>query len=211
MLDFIPLPQLRRIQRLRPAQLHVNPAFIVEFIALNSNVIPFDSAKVRQALNLAIDRREIARLYGGSIIGTPLCQPLPPGLPGHLRYCPYTRDPSAAGTYNGPDLQRARQLVRASGKKGASVVVRGSSDATAIPPEAPAYIARVLRSLGFKAKVRLVHASAIKDNDRRFFQLSVDGDWLLDFPSPTSFLPQSSLAVTAPTTTTTCATVGSTA
>ena len=68
--------------------------------------------------------------------------------------------------------------------------MRGSSDATAIPPAEPAYLAHVLRSLGFKAEVRLEPASRMNDEDRRSFQLSVDGDWLLDFPSAASFLPQ---------------------
>ena len=112
-LDFIPVDQLDRIRTAHPGQLHVNPAFIVEFIPLNPNLPPFDSIKVRQALNLAIDRREIARLYGGSIVGTPLCQPLPPGMPGYVRYCPYTRAPERRGTYDGPDL-RARATARSS-------------------------------------------------------------------------------------------------
>ena len=188
-LDFIPIAQLREIQRLHPARLHVNPAFIVEFVPLNPHLAPFDSTKVRQALNLAIDRREIGRLYGGSISGTPLCQPLPPGVPGYTHYCTYTRNPTGSGSYNGPDLARARQLVRESGRAGAKVVVIGSPDATAIPPAEPAYIASVLRSIGFKAKVRLARASAINKMDRGTFQLTVDGDWLLDFPSASSFLP----------------------
>jgi peptide/nickel transport system substrate-binding protein len=187
--DFIPVSQLREIQRLRPAQLHVNPAFIVEFIPLNTTKTPFDNLKVRQAFNLAIDRREIARLYGGSTIGAPLCQSLPPGLPGYVRYCPYTRQPNASGTYNGPDLARARRLVRESGKLGAHVVVRGSSDATAIPPREPTYIARVLRSLGFKVTLRIEPAAVMNHEDRHDYQLSVDGDWLLDFPNAASFLP----------------------
>jgi ABC-type transport system substrate-binding protein/DNA-binding SARP family transcriptional activator/DNA-binding beta-propeller fold protein YncE len=188
--DFIPIPQLRKITRLHPAQLHVNPAFIVEFIPLNTTKAPFDSAKVRRAFNLAIDRREIARLYGGSVIGAPLCQTLPPGLPGHVPYCPYTRNPTSAGTYDGPDLARARRLVRESGRSGARIVVRGSTDATAIPPAEPAYVARVLRSLGFKVTLRLENAAVMNREDRHTFQLSVDGDWLLDFPSAAALLPQ---------------------
>ena len=112
-------------------------------------------------------------------------------MPGYVRYCPYTRDPSAAGTYNGPDLARARRLVRESGQAAEPVSSCGAAaDATAIPPAEPAYIARVLRSLGFEANVRLRRASAIHEDDRRSFQISVDGDWLLDFPSAASFLPQ---------------------
>lgn len=187
--DFIPIQQLRRIQRLDPELLHVNPAFIVEFVPLNPNVPPFDSVKVRRALNYAIDRREIARLYGGPILGSPLCQPLPPGVPGYVRYCPYTLDADRGGSYHGPDLVRAKALVAASGRRNTRIVVQAVSDAFTIPPGEPAYIARVLRSLGFTVTVHTVRLNSITPKGRQSFQLSVDGDWLLDFPSAASFLP----------------------
>jgi peptide/nickel transport system substrate-binding protein len=129
------------------------------------------------------------RLYGGPTVGSPLCQPLPPGMPGYVRYCPYTREADASGTYQGPDLPRARALVAASGRKGARVVVEAVSDAFTIPPAEPAYIADVLRSLGFKVTIHTVRLNSITPEERRSFQLSVDGDWLPDFPTAASFLP----------------------
>jgi len=131
----------------------------------------------------------IARLYGGSHVATPLCQPLPPGMPGYVRYCPYTVNAKASGTYNGPDLERARKLVSVSGRRGSHVVVQAVPDAVAIPPAEPAYIARVLKSLGFKVTVHRARSDTITLAQRRTFQLSVDGDWLLDFPTAASFLP----------------------
>ncbi len=187
--DYVPPTQLREIERAHPSLLHVNPGFIVEFIPLNTNKTPFDSLQVRRALNYAIDRREIVRLYGGSLFGKPLCQPLPPGIPGYLRYCPYTVEPSESGAYTGPDLGHARRLVAQSGRAGAHVTVWGVTDAAAIPHTVPLYVARVLRELGFKTTVRLVPSDSITFAQRRSFQLSVDGDWLLDFPSAASFLP----------------------
>ena len=188
-LDFIPVSQLRTIERTKPALLHVNPAFIVEFIPTNSNIPPFNSVKVRRALNDAIDRREIARLYGGSLVATPLCQPLPPGMPGYVRYCPYTKDPNAAGTYTGPDLAKARRLVGASGRRGSHIEVWATPDVAGVPPTVPRYITHVLRALGFRVTLHVVHLDTITEAERRKFQISVDGDWLLDFPSPSSFLP----------------------
>jgi peptide/nickel transport system substrate-binding protein len=209
-LDFIPVPHLRAIERTRPALLHVNPAFIVEFIPLNTQRPPFDNVKVRQALNYAIDRRRIARLYGGSVVATPLCQPLAPGMPGYVRYCPYTIHPDARGTYTGPNLSRARKLVVASGRSGSHVDVWGTTDEAAIPPGLPAYVAHVLRSLGFTVKLHIVHFDTITNAERRTFQLSTDGDWLPDFPLPTPTCPRSS-AATAATPTATTATRASTA
>jgi YVTN family beta-propeller protein len=58
-----------------------------------------------------IDRAALVRLYGGPAGATPTCQILPPGVFGHRRYCPYTRQPGADGRWQAPDLARARQLV----------------------------------------------------------------------------------------------------
>ena len=66
---------------------------------------------MRRALNLAIDRRAIVRLYGGSSLATPTCQVLPPGVVGYRRYCPYTDGVNAAGVWRGPDLARARRIL----------------------------------------------------------------------------------------------------
>jgi len=188
-LDFIPISQLHAIERTRPGLLHVNPAFIVEFIPLNTHLPPFDSVKVRQALNYAIDRRMIARLYGGPLVATPLCQPLAPGLPGYVRYCPYTANPDPGGVYRGPNLARARRLVAASGRRGARITVRATNDVAGVPPTVPRYVTSVLRSLGFKAVLRVGHLADFTPALRRGFQISVDGDWLPDFPSPASYLP----------------------
>jgi ABC-type transport system substrate-binding protein/DNA-binding SARP family transcriptional activator len=186
-LDFIPVRELRAIERQHPAMLHVNPSFIVEFIPLNTTIKPFDNVKVRQAVNYAIDRRVVVQLYGGSIAGTPLCAPIPPGLPGYQPDCRYTTSP-VSRTYRGPNLARARSLIRESGDRGARVVVWGETNATAVPPELPSYLVRMLRSIGLNASLRLVHQS-LSARARRSIQLSVDGDWLPDFPSPASYLP----------------------
>ena len=79
------------------------PSFSVDYIGMNVNEPPFDDPKVRQALNYAIDREEIARIVLAGL-ETPAKGILPPGFPG----------------YN-PDLQgydfdpaRARQLLKES-------------------------------------------------------------------------------------------------
>jgi peptide/nickel transport system substrate-binding protein len=145
--------------------------------------------RARRALNLAVDRAKIVRMYGGAAAATPACQPLPPGFLGYRPYCPYTRSPGAGGAWRAPDLARARRLVEASGTKGQLVEVWGTTDAL-LPRELPAYVASVLRSLGYRTTLRLVPGSTITYAMRRGFQLSVDGDWLPDYPKPSSFLPQ---------------------
>ena len=53
----------------------------------------FRRFRVRRALNYAIDRRAIVKLYGGPRAARPACQILPPQIPGFRRYCPYTLPP----------------------------------------------------------------------------------------------------------------------
>ena len=102
-----------------------------------------------------MDRDHIVELYGGPDLATPTCQILPPGIPGYRPHCPFTRIPSTAGTWLEPDLRRARQLVAASGTRGAKVTVWGFTDDPTIRPEVVRYVASVLRDLGYEVKVRL--------------------------------------------------------
>ena len=74
---------------------------------------------------------------------------MPPRMPSYRRYCPYTAGPPD-GTYRGPDLDRARALVRASGTAGTEVEVGAHHRADRVEP----YVARVLRSLGYRTTVR---------------------------------------------------------
>jgi ABC-type transport system substrate-binding protein/DNA-binding SARP family transcriptional activator len=185
----VPASYLRSLRLRYPSQLHANPTTIVDFIPLNTRRPPFDDVRVRRALNYAIDRAKIARWYGGPLVATPLCQPLAPGLPGYSRYCPYTRRPRADGRWSGPDLAKARRLVAATGTQGEHVEVWGAPDVGGVPPPVPRYVARVLRSLGYDVQLRLVPFASITSEARRHFQLSVDGDWLPDYPAPSAYLP----------------------
>lgn len=190
MLGLIPPAQLRRLQLIHPAQLHINPQFTVEFAPLNSKRPPFDDVRVRRAVNDAIDRARIVRMYGGSAVATPLCQPLPPGFPGYSRYCPYTADQGRPdGAWRAPDLAAARRLVAASGTRGARIDVWGTTDSIAVPRELPAYFAHVLRSLGYRTRLHLVPSSELTAAFRRRIQISIDGDWAPDYPAPSAYLP----------------------
>jgi YVTN family beta-propeller protein len=189
MLGLIPPAQLSELRLSRPAQLHTSPAFIVEFVSLNAHRPPFDDVRVRRALNYAIDRSKIARMYGGRAVATPLCQPLPPGMPGYRRYCPYTAEPRADRAWRAPDLARARRLVAASGTRAARVEIWGTTDQVGTPRELPAYFAQVLRSLGYRTRLRVVPSAQLTASLRRRIHFSVDGDWAPDYPAPSAYIP----------------------
>jgi peptide/nickel transport system substrate-binding protein len=175
------LPDPRRLAELRlahPAQVHTNPSFIFEFIPLNTHVRPFNDVRVRRALNYAIDREKIVRMYGPDV-AAPFCQALLPGMPGRTPYCPYPHD-----------LAKARALVAASGTRGARIDVWGASDSVGVPEGVPPYVTSVLRSLGYRARLHMLPGAQFTSAIRRGLQLTVDGDWLADYPAPSAYVPQ---------------------
>jgi YVTN family beta-propeller protein len=187
--DLIPPAELRKLELHDPALVHSNPSPYVEFIPLNTHLPPFNDVRVRQALNLALDRRRIEEMYGGATVATPTCQPITPGIPGYVRYCPYTRDPRPDGDWEAPDLSKAKRLVAASGTLGERIDVWGTTDEVAVPRQEPAYVASVLRSLGYRTRLHILPTSQITEAMRRGFQLSVDGDWGAEYPDPSSYIP----------------------
>jgi YVTN family beta-propeller protein len=186
----LPASQYHRLELEDPGQLHSNPLFGVEFFPLNTTLAPFNSLKVRQALNYAINRLKIASLYGGSSFVTPTCQPIAPGLPGYHRFCPYTLHPGRAGTWRAPNLARAQRLVRQSGTRGDRILLWGEPDEGYVPPSITSYVAGVLRTLGYRVRQRLVPFASVTQAMRTHFQMSTDGDWAAAYPDPSSYIPQ---------------------
>jgi len=95
----------------------------------------------RQALAYALNRRVMAANWEAGAI---TCQVTPPGFPGFVRTCPYTEHPNPAGSWNGPNLARARHLVAASHTHGADVGAISPS------PES-AYLVQIRHKLGYRA------------------------------------------------------------
>jgi YVTN family beta-propeller protein len=180
MADAVPGTLLAGLATRFASQLHTFPTTETDFFQLDTTRPPFDDVRVRQALNLAIDRRAIVRIYGGATAASPTCQVLPPGVAGYRRYCPYTRKPNAEGVWSGPDFARAQRLVLASGTRGDHVTVWGWTDDPTISPRVIAYTAAVLRRLGYRTRVRLMrHADfdRLPARVRRTVQL-IPAGWL---------------------------------
>ena len=85
-------------------QVKANPgdAAIVEggqlhtgYVTMNVNIPPFDDVKVRQAVNMAINKDRIVQIINGRAV--PANQPLPPSMPGYDKdYKGYPFDPEGA-------------------------------------------------------------------------------------------------------------------
>jgi len=88
---------------------HINTLTAWWYAPMNVNIAPFNNEKARHAVNYAVDRKAMVNLFGGPVLASPVCQVLPPGFPGHVDYCPYTKDPGEK--MSAPDMEKAKQLV----------------------------------------------------------------------------------------------------
>ena len=172
--------QLGDLQARFPSQIRLDSSpTLTYYVFLNTRLPPFDRASVRRAVNLAVDRNELVRLFGGAAVALPTCQALPPGFPGYSPYCPYakwTRD----GAIGGPRIEEARRLVARSGTRGMRIVVWAWADCC--KRQLP-YFVSVLRKLGFDARGQL---RTDFDLLRPDVQAGFTG-WYADYPSPGGF------------------------
>jgi peptide/nickel transport system substrate-binding protein len=182
-----PAARRRELETRFARQLHVHPLLASDFFVFNVRTPPFDDVRVRQAVNLALDRRRIVALYGGPLAAQPTCQILPPGMPGYVPYCPYTAGGTAS--WSRPDLTSARRLVAASGTRGMHITVWNTPDPGVWLDEGTEVV-RTLRRLGYRVRYRFlpddVYEREIGDTRRRF-QIS-SGGWAADYPAASDFI-----------------------
>ncbi len=188
-LDGVPPDLFEELERRASDRLVRSPFYAVFAVSLNTAAQPFDQLEARQAVAYALDRAELARITAETT-GLPLespvtCQILPPNIPGYAPYCPFTSPGAEAGSWAGPDLSRARQLVQRSGTAGADVVVAGSPY---LDDEIGRRITTMLRDLGYRARFRFEETEL--DVLPRM-PPSVDATllgWVQDYPSAAQFL-----------------------
>ncbi len=170
-----------------PTRAHVSFVGNAQFVYLNNKLAPFDRKEVRQALNYAVDRRTLVDLYpGGDAAAALSCQLLPPGFPGYRPYCPYQTGP-ADGPYLGPDLDKAKALVKESGTTQIPITIHRFT--AEVYRAFPDYIAKVLRDLGYTVSIEdiptdiadPISPALAKD------QIFTMWGWVPDYPSPTTF------------------------
>ena len=135
-------------------RLHTDPTAATIFAFLNVDKPPFNDARVRRALNYAVDRGRLAELLGSRQTHVPTCQLLPPGFPGYTPACPFTVNRNPAGTWTGPDLERARRLIAASGTRGMKVEFWGVHGLPLEP--VGRYFRSVLGKLGYRASLHTI-------------------------------------------------------
>ncbi|HEX2089000.1 MAG TPA: ABC transporter substrate-binding protein, partial [Actinomycetota bacterium] len=147
------------------------------------------SEEARRAVAYALDRAELARIFAEST-GLPQenpvsCQLIPPNIPGYVPYCPFTTSGAEPGSWEGPNLSRARQLVQRSGTSGAELVVAISPY---IGEELGRRLITMLRDLGYRAELRVEESEqGVLLELSPDMHVSVMG-WVQDYPSAAQFL-----------------------
>ena len=95
MCDPVPPDRVAEVKgKYEGSQYRVEPSIGVDFVWMNTTQPPFDDLKVRQAVNYAINPRQLERIYAGEIAATH--QIIPPGVPGYEQYDLYPFDMAKA-------------------------------------------------------------------------------------------------------------------
>jgi len=186
MFDEAPADRLAEMGTKNKDQVHVTPLTAWWYLPMNNKLAPFDNIKARQAVNFAIDRKALVNLFGGPVLASPVCQVLPPGFPGHVDYCPYTKDPGAK--WSAPDMEKAKKLVEESGTKGqkVTIIVEDKTVAKSIG----VYLQSVLNELGYVAELKPISPDiqfTYIQNTKNNVQISVT-QWYQDYPAASDFL-----------------------
>jgi peptide/nickel transport system substrate-binding protein len=171
------------------SQLHLNPLTAVWYAPLNVNLWPFNDKRVRQALNYAVDRAALVKVFGGAPLASPICQILPPDFPGHVDSCIYTADPGK--TWSAPDMDKAQKLVEESGTtKDKSKVVTIVTETSEVSKGIGVYFQTLLTQLGYTASVNSessdVQFTNIQNTNNKV-QISIS-QWYQDYPAASDFL-----------------------
>ncbi len=147
-----------------------------EFLFMNTRVKPFDDVRVRQAVNWALDRRALMKVYSGkAVVATEF---LPPSMPG---YAP-------GEIYRAPDRERARALLREAGyPNGFDTRLYGWT--TEPGPRLLTVVQQQLAEVGIRASLDLGEAAGyttMAGNVGKKIPFGIYG-WYADYLDPSNF------------------------
>jgi peptide/nickel transport system substrate-binding protein len=158
------------------AQLRVEPTRSTYYFWLNTREAPFDSLKVRQAVEYAVDPHKLSLIYSGQM--APTDQILPPDMPGYEQFDLYPTN-----------MQTAHQLIREADPKDRQITVW--TDRESPNDDAGIYYSGVLQELGFRVTLKIVNPANyfLAISSRQTADLDTGfADWFEDYPHPDDFL-----------------------
>ncbi|MBD9444217.1 ABC transporter substrate-binding protein [Rhizobium sp. RHZ01] len=148
------------------------------YVTMKTTIKPFDNVKVRQAVNMAINKDRIIRIINGRAV--PANQPLPPTMPG------FAKD------YEGYkyDVEGAKKLLAEAGLADGFETELYVYNTDPQPRIAQA-IQQDLAAIGIKAEIKsLAQANVIAaggEPDQAPMVWSGGMAWIADFPDPSNF------------------------
>ena len=148
------------------------------YVTMNVKIKPFDNVKVRQAVNMAINKDRIVRIINGRAV--PANQPLPPSMPGYAKdYKGYPYDP-----------EKAKALLAEAGMADGFETELFVANTDPQPRIAQA-IQQDLAAIGIKASIKsLAQANVIAaggEPEGAPMIWSGGMGWIADFPDPSNF------------------------
>jgi YVTN family beta-propeller protein len=160
-------------------QYFVSAARQLDFFLLNTHRPLFAAARLRRAVNYAVDRTALARLGSGGrpLPGSPSSHYLPPGMPGYTDLHSYPLK---------PELRKARRLTQ--GHAGARPVLYTCNVA---PCQEQAQVLKAnLAAIGLRVDVKALPLDAM------FYRIIRPGEpfdivyvgWVADYPDPAAML-----------------------
>ena len=154
------------------------------YFFMNTRLPPFDDPKVREAVNLGVDKPALARIFAGEL--APGCSFLPPGLPGFDKALD-VEDCPAGDPNEPPDLEKASQMIKDAGVDGMEVTVYGNND-DPTDKVTEAY-ADMLNQMGFKATPKILDGGVYFQTIGSAKTKAQTGflNWFQDFPHPKNF------------------------
>jgi peptide/nickel transport system substrate-binding protein len=158
----------------------VNPLPATTYLWLNNSVPPLNNVDVRKAINYAINRLAIQRVWGGPTQAAPTDQVLPPTMPGFVKQDIYP----VAG-----DLAEAKALMKASGiKTPVSLTLRTLSDQPGYA-EAAQVIQAEVKPIGIKINIVTQPDSVnggVIGSPKNHVPMGIN-TWTQDYPYPDDF------------------------
>ena len=153
-------------------QLRLRKAANTYYFWMNTRVAPFNKVKVRQAVNLAINRPALVKAVWGGL-GVPTQNILPPTYPSYRKITTYNRN-----------LTKARQLIRQAGAQGADVTVWGRQVSDS--EQSTTLYASYLDSIGLKTHLKFLPRSTYYTTIGNISTRAQTGwaRWLEDYPHP---------------------------
>jgi len=148
------------------------------YVSMNVRIKPFDNKKVRQAVNMAINKQRICKIINNRAV--PANQPLPPAMPGYDKnYKGYPFDPA-----------KAKALLAEAGLADGFTTELYANNTDPNPRIAQA-IQRDLAEIGINAEIKTLAQSTViaagGEEDQAPMIWSGGMAWIADFPDPSNF------------------------